>query len=356
MVHEWQIAHAEQADGTYSFDGAFSEVEKYLSPADYTIGNLETTFAGEKRGYSGYPMFCAPDSFAEALKAAGFDFVTTANNHSNDTWETGLLRTIEVLDGLGIEHTGTFDSEEERDTIFVKEINGISFAFVSYTYGTNGLPLTEGKPWLANVMDENQMVEDIKKARVLGPDFVVMLPHMGNEYETYPKQIFKDWVKLMLRAGADLVLAGHPHVLQPVEYFTIIEKDGTTREAFVAYSLGNFISSQRTEPRESGIIMSFEFEKTEGQTAKLTNVSYVPTWVKFRDAAGKYDIKAVAVYDVLKAYENGGAQDYAASDIERLRRVHAETTKMFLGEALPLANIQESYDIPKPEPTIYDLR
>lgn len=348
MCHSWQYNFAyDAASDSYDFNYAFDSVAEYLRDADITIGNLETTFAGKDMNYSDYPMFNTPVAYGEALKKAGYDFVTTANNHCNDRWETGILRTIEALDAIGLEHTGTFSSQEERDNIFIKEINGISFAFLSYTYGTNGLPLTEGKPWLANIMEEDLITSDIKKAKSLNPDFIIVFPHMGNEYESSTREVFKDWVKLMLRAGADIVLASHPHVLQPVEFYSIEQDDGTYRDGFVAYSLGNFVSSQRDVPRESGMILHLSFEKNEGEKATLKQVSYIPTWVKFVDKSGAYDIKVLSVYDAIKNYEYGADTDFRPSDITRLKQVHAQTTKMFLGTELPPEEIENEYVIEK---------
>jgi poly-gamma-glutamate synthesis protein (capsule biosynthesis protein) len=346
MVHSWQLNFSyDKESDSYDFNYNFSEITQYLDDADITIGNLETTFAGKDQHYSDYPMFNTPDSFADALKNAGFDFVSTANNHCNDRWEIGILRTIETLDAYGIGHTGTFASQEARDAINITEINGISFVFLSYTYGTNGLELTEGKPWLANIISEGLIVSDIKRARALNPDFVVVFPHMGNEYESYTRDVFKGWARLMLEAGADIILASHPHVLQPVEFYSVKQEDGSFRDAFVAYSLGNFISSQRDIPRESGIIMHLSFENPFGQKAELKEISYIPTWVKFVNTSGAYDIKVLSVYDALKLYEAGIDQNIRPSDISRLKDVHAQTTKMYLGESLPLDEIKSEYII-----------
>ena len=139
MVHSYQYEEAyDRQTGEYDFEHNFSAVKKYFDKSDYTIGNLETVFAGGAP--SDYPLFNTPDSFAEALKNAGFDFLTTANNHCCDMRQAGLLRTIDILDGLSIDHAGTYKTEKDRDKIFIKDINGITFAFLSYTYGTNGMP------------------------------------------------------------------------------------------------------------------------------------------------------------------------------------------------------------------------
>ena len=346
MCHEWQLEFAKQADGTHDFTRSFEYVADYLSDADWTVGNLETTFGGTARAYTGYPMFSSPNAYGEALKAAGFDFLSTANNHTNDRWEAGILRTIEVLDSLGIEHTGSFASQEARDEIYITEVNGISFAFISYTYGTNGLPLTDGKPYLCNLMEDGaQLAEDIRRARALEPDFVIVMPHMGNEYELAPRQIFIDWADLMFDAGADIILASHPHVLQPASFERREDENGVMRDCFIIYSLGNFISSQRDTPREAGLIMNLYFKKEFEQKAVLESVGFIPTWVKFRTAQSVYDITVLSVHDALTK-DDAGAEDLRDADIERLKQVHAQTTKMYLGESAPLETIQNEYFMP----------
>ena len=120
MVHTWQLNDAYNKEtGEYDFSNDFEMVEKYLKPSDYTVGNLETVFGGKEIGYSDYPMFNTPDTFGTAIKEAGFDLLTTANNHSLDKREAGLLRTLDVLDELGMEHIGTYRSQEERDKYII---------------------------------------------------------------------------------------------------------------------------------------------------------------------------------------------------------------------------------------------
>lgn len=350
MLHSYQLDNAyDKANGTYNFDHSFENISKYLTGSDITLGNLETVFGGKESGYTDFPMFNAPDEFAQAIKKAGFNLLTTANNHSNDRREAGVLRTIETLDALGIEHFGTYSSNESRDNIFIKEINNIKFAFLSYTYGTNGILVPEGKDYLINIISEDLIKEDIKKAKTLSPDFIIVTPHMGNEYELAPRQVFKDWAYLMLEYGADIVLASHPHVLQPVEYVTVTDKDGQTRDCFIAYSLANFISSQRTIPRDAGIIFNINFEKTEGREAVIKEISYIPTWVKFVDAKGRYDISVFSLYDILKPYQNGKSIDFRPKDINRLQTIHADDAKMFLQKEIPPEEIQNEYILEKTE-------
>ncbi|MCL2198176.1 MAG: AmmeMemoRadiSam system protein B [Defluviitaleaceae bacterium] len=273
MLHEAQLQSC--------FDRAFALVAPHLQSADLAIGNLETTFSGF---FSCFPLFSAPDEFGYALKRAGFGLLSTANNHSLDQGVDGLLRTLDFLDSLGIATVGTYRNQTERDTILIREINGIRFAFLAYTFsaGANSPPF--GREYLVNLMHTGLMQADIKKARALA-DIVIVTPHMGNEYELFVRQEFKDVAMLMLQAGADVVIAGHPHVVQPMG-FVQIEENGTTRQGFIAYCLGNFISSQREPPTETGVILNLYFEKTENG-AILADASYIPTWVKFTNTAGQ---------------------------------------------------------------------
>jgi poly-gamma-glutamate synthesis protein (capsule biosynthesis protein) len=347
MVHENQLKHAYHPEtGTYMFE-CFNEIAAYLQDADYTIGNLETTLAGRDAGYATYPLFNTPDSFAVAVKEAGFDFLSTANNHCFDKREAGLLRTLDVLDSLGFAHTGTFASWADADNIVFQEINDIKIAFLSYSYSTNGIPVPLDKPYLVNILDESRMRTQIILARVLGADAVIVLPHMGVEYAGEPNAALKTLARKLCDWGADAVMASHPHVLQPTEVYSTQQPYGRQRTCFIAYSMGNFISSQRTEPRDAGAVFYLELEKTydQGQSwTKIKSVSAAPTWVQFLNTVGAYDIKVLPVHDTLRAVERGEIT-LRPQDIKRLQAVHRETTLKLLGTALSDELMQPSYTL-----------
>ncbi len=321
MVHDEQMYFAKKSENEIDFNSSFRFIKPYLENADLTVGNLETTFAGKEVGYSFYPTFNAPDEFGQALKNAGFDLVTTTNNHALDKMEKGVLRTLDVLDTLGIDHVGTYRSFNERDNIYIKEIDGIRLAFLSYTYGTNGIPIPQNKEYLINVLNEGLIQADIKRAKELKPDFIIVLPHMGVEYDTLPNSSVKNWVNIMLDAGADIVLASHPHVVQPTEFIEKVDENGEVRTCFVAYSMGNFISSQRTLPRDTGIIVNLEFEKKGRDKAVIKNADVVKTWVKFKNAKGAMDIAVLPVEDTLLQYESGQDIDLRQKDINRIKEI-----------------------------------
>ena len=342
MVHSYQYEEAyDRSTGKYDFMHNFTDVKKYFDAADYAIGNFETVLAGEDVGISDYPCFNTPDSFLDSLKYSGIDFVTTANNHCMDRGTDGLLRTIDKLDEYGFDHTGTYKDEESRNEVFVKDINGITFAFLSYTYGTNGIPVKN--PWNVNILDEELIKSDIEKAKELNPDFIVVLPHMGVEYEIYPREEFKEWADFMFNCGADIILASHPHVLQPMEVREITKDDGSTRNGFIIYSLGNFISSQTTPPRNAGIIVNLDFEKKGIEKAELTKVSFIPVWTQFRNAQNINHFMVRSVYEMLTLPQNDMYNTLRQKDIARLKDIHKETTSMYLNRDVPLEEIQDEY-------------
>ena len=340
MVHSYQYNESyDSSTGSYEFDHNFEAVKKYFDSANYTVGNLETVLGGDDIGPQDYPCFNTPDSFAEAAQRAGFDLFTTANNHCCDQGTAALIRTLDILDSLNIAHVGTSRSQEERDKIVVKDINGITFAFLSYTYGTNGMPYEN--EYNVNLLNEQDIVSDIQKAKALNPDFIVVMPHWGTEYQTQPNQNQRDIADIIFNAGADIIIGSHPHVLQPMEIREIQNSDGTTRECFIIYSMGNFISSQTTPPRNASIILNMDFKKVEGQKAEITKVSFVPIWTQFRNGNNVNDFVVRSVYDVLTDPEK--ETKYRAKDLSRVNDIHYETTSLLLNKNIALEDIQDEY-------------
>ncbi|MCI1931773.1 MAG: CapA family protein, partial [Clostridia bacterium] len=276
-----------------------------------------------------------------AAKRGGVNFVTTANNHCADRGTDSLLRTLDELDKVGIDHTGTYRSQAERDNIFIKDINGIKFAFLSYTYGTNGMPYANS--YNVNILSDGLVKSDIKRAKEENPDFIVVLPHMGVEYQTQPNAEQKRIVDMMFKAGADIILASHPHVLQPMEVRDIADDDGNTRKGFVIYSLGNFISSQTTPPRNASIILNIDTQKVGDKKAEITKISFIPIWTQFRNGKNQNDFVVRSVYDVLSLPESEQKENFRAKDLQRLRDIHYETTSLLLNKNIPIKYIQNEY-------------
>jgi poly-gamma-glutamate synthesis protein (capsule biosynthesis protein) len=327
MMHMPQV-NAGRTENGHDFLPFFKDVIPIFETADVVIGNLETTLGGAERGFSGYPRFNSPDQLADALKAAGFDVLSTANNHSLDTNESGLLRTLDQLDIVGLKATGTYRSEEERHTPLMIEANEIKLAVLAYTYGTNGIPIPRGKDYLVNLLDEALMRQDIEKARELGADFVAVNMHFGNEYQPFPSREQERWVDILFELGADMIFGSHPHVLQPLEIREWTTETGEVRRGVVIYSLGNFISNQRTEPRDIGGIISVELYKTGDETT-LGEVSFIPTWVHRFHYQGKNHYRILPMKELLVIRDYPELRE---SDYVRLEERYLETVRHVTGD------------------------
>ena len=278
MCHSTQFNYAHVEDDSFDFRGVYNEVRDYISEADISIGNLETVTAGKSKKYSGYPFFNAPDDFLYALKYAGFDLLMTANNHAIDQGANGVIRTIEQLNKFGLHQTGTFISQEDKDSLRIFQVNGIRIAMLAYAEHTNGVPIPKGKSFLINLINEEVIAQDILKAREKGAEVVLVHLHYGPEYNREPSSYQQEVVSKTIQLDTDIIIGGHPHVIQPVDYFT--SENGNLDTGFVAYSMGNFVSNQRWRYSDVGLILTINIAKNRyTDSVFINNVSYLPVWV-----------------------------------------------------------------------------
>jgi len=276
MGHETMLNSAKSADGkSYNFEPWFSYLSPKLGAFDMTMLNLEVTLGGPP--YSGYPMFCSPDVYAETAHKAGFDFFITANNHSLDRRKKGLERTIDQLDLMKIEHTGTFKNQMDRDNSYpyIKVIKDQRLAILNYTYGTNGLEVE--LPNIVNMIDTVQMLKDLKKAKEKNSDFTLVTIHWGNEYQRNYSPEQKKLAQWLCDHGADAIIGMHPHVVQPMEI--LHPKNNPSKAVPVAFSLGNFISAQRDRYKSGGIGLGLTLNISD-KGLSFGSWEYLPMWVR----------------------------------------------------------------------------
>lgn len=309
MFHSSQLQSAhDPSTGEYNFDEVFEPVKRYLDGSDIAIGNFETTTAGNEYGISSYPSFNSPMSTIDTMKYAGYDILSTANNHSLDTGKKGIINTIDNIKNNGLDHIGT--SKEEGYRFLLKEENGIILSFLSYTYGLNGNDVRLSKEelsYMVNVIDEERMKEDINKAKNVS-DKVIISIHWGNEYNREPSQAQMELADKMFEWGADVILGSHPHVIQRSE---MIKKNG--EDKFIIYSMGNFISNQRRETlpstmnniyTEDGVIVNIDFKKNlDTDEVVIDAINYIPTWVYKYSEGGKYEYRILPVSDYAESNE-----------------------------------------------------
>ena len=298
MCQKEQSQAARLRHGTYQYHDTFSDVRHLFEDSDLVIANLETPLAGEAAGYSNETFrFNTPDSFVAALRDAGIDFVSIANNHILDRGIAGLDRTIQILCNYGMSYTGAYSSAQDADAIDIREIGGLKIAILAFTYGTNsefyGAPLPAGETWRVDLLraqspkpspqavrkglrrplryyiplrarmalsalagkktrrvpdyiadnvapDQTQREidlpflartkEKILRARELA-DIVIVLPHMGGQYNPAPGSYTRHMAEWISRLGPDAIIANHPHVPLGCQ---------VNDRSLTAYSLGNF--------------------------------------------------------------------------------------------------------------------
>ncbi len=330
-----------EAEGDYDYSHILSGTEEQLSRADYAVANLETVLAGGP-DYSGFPTFNSPDALARDVREAGFDMLSTANNHTRDQKVAGIFRTLDVLDEAGLAHVGTYRSQEERDAnsgIYVADVGGISVAFLSYTYGLNGFRLDSDKMFAVNIFnldyystlvnpDYDLMKSDLEAARALETDMIAVMIHWGMEYQDRQNEHQSSLARFLVEQGADLVLGGHPHVLQPYETVSVTGWDRQEREGFVCYSLGNLMSNQHFDAAgkdmktKTTAVLDLELTKDPGTgETSLTHVSYTPYYMLHRNDLPVGQRRwLVDIHTAMAEYESGDTSRVSKSLYGQLQK------------------------------------
>lgn len=326
MVHQPQLEGAKTGD-SYDFSDFFKETASYYKDADLTIGNLELTFGGKESGsYRGYPSFNTPDELADSIKESGIGMLMTANNHSYDTGFFGLKRTAQVLKEKGIEYTGT-KMEETEPEYLVKTVNDIKIGIVNFTYETtgddperkylNGGAIAKDANGYINTFSYQRLDTFYSQAQNVidgmkqdGAEFITFYMHWGEEYQLTANNWQKSIAQRLCNMGVDIIIGGHPHVVQPVE---LIHAEGSDHTTVCIYSLGNAVSNQRRElissarkgHTEDGVMFSYTLKKSNGEVT-LQAVDVIPTWVhKYQDSGYKYTIYPIADIDnISSVYPN----------------------------------------------------
>lgn len=279
LIHD-RVYNKAKTDTGYDFMPMMQSVQPFIEKATVAFANQETMIGGEEIGLSSYPSFNSPQEVGDAVKMLGFDIVSIANNHTLDRGEEAILRSIDYWNSLDIPYVGAYESEADAKRVRVIETEeGISLAFIAYTYGTNGIPVPDGKDYLVNFIDREKIAMDIAEARELA-DVVVASLHFGEEYEMMPNQIQTDLVQFVADEGVDIVVGHHPHVLQPIDW--VEGKNGN--QTFVVYSLGNFFSGQRDFEKQTGGMVEIQLTKDKDTgEIELHSPAFLLTYVTAED-------------------------------------------------------------------------
>ncbi len=311
----------------YDFYPVFRHVEKYIKRADIAIANFETVTAGDHIKFSGFPKFNTPKETLYGIKEAGFDILSTANNHSLDQGKNGLIKTIEAIEEYGLKNIGTY--KEAGANILIEDVKGIKLGFLSYTYGLNGMDKglnPEELSYMVNIIDEEKIKSDIEKTKDLDADLTVVFMHWGVEYARQASSSQIILGEKMVEWGADIILGSHPHVIQKSQ---IIEKDG--KDKFIIYSMGNFLSNQRHDTMqnsytEDGVIINLNIEKDfNSEETIIKDIEYIPTWINKYREEGKVFYEILPVKDVIES--NLDVKGVKGLDV-RLKKSYGDTMEM----------------------------
>ncbi len=298
IIHDPLLEAAKTADGGYDFYSMIAPVADLIGDADYTIANVDGTI-GASETYSGYPRFNSPVALLDALEAAGVDMLTLANNHALDSEYEGLIRQMDLLDARGMAHIGTARTQEESDTPFILEINGIRIGFLNYTTHANGRENSCGKDAATfglNLVFKNADFEgDAQRLRDAGAEVIVALMHWGTEYDRTEHDEQRVLTTRLGRAGVDVVVGGHPHAIQKIQWREATRThDGGKQRTLVCYSRGNFLSNQQSRYQNCGIIFEFTLERKADGSIEVHSPGYIPIFVWREEVNGKYSYQVVA--------------------------------------------------------------
>ncbi len=241
--------------GSYNFEPIYEDIKAYIKKYDLAFINQESILGGLQLGLSSYPLFNSPFELGDALIDCGFNLISLANNHSLDKGENGIEQSVNYWQKKGIIYSGTEVENTERIKTFT--VNHIKFAYVAYTYGTNGLTIPEGKDYLVNLYSYENAKKDIDSVKD-EVDVIIVSMHWGNEYFSTPSENQILQANELANLGVDIILGHHPHVIEP--YDEIIYNEHKT---YVTYSLGNFLSDQNGVDRLIGMAFSLDIQKNE---------------------------------------------------------------------------------------------
>ena len=318
MQHDGQIEAAfNKTTGGYDYDDGFKFVRPILQQYDVRIANLEVTLGGKP--FTGYPQFSAPDELAETIVNNGFNLILTANNHSCDRGSKGVSRTLDELDRIGVKHTGTFRSQEERDNVYplMLEENGIKIAILNYTYGTNGLSVA--KPLIINYIDSVTIRKDVARAKELKADYIVCTMHWGAEYTFLPNGYQKRYESYCYDLGVDMVIGGHPHTVQPV-----VKKDIDGQKKLTVWSLGNFVSNMQTRPTRGGLMVGATIKRSGGKIT-LGDVEHYLVYVLKKNEGNVTQYYILPDFD-YNTYRSGFIP---SADLSHLALFNTDSRKLF---------------------------
>ena len=288
LYHSKLYESGEYDSGVWNYDHIYTHVLDQIQAADVAMIDQETVFAPSHDAVSSYPSFATPQEVGDAIIKAGFNVVESATNHADDYGYDYLKNTLDFwsTNYPDIPVLGIHATQEDADTVKTKEVNGIKIAFLDYTYGTNNSGLGDGYDYMLDIFDKDKITSMIQKAKQVS-DCIIFVAHWGTEDETMPNEFEKQWAAFLMQQGVDVIIGGHPHVLQP--YGQLSDDQGHSTTVF--YSLGNFVSTQQELPELLEGMASFTIQKStlNGKSAiQILSPEVKPMVMHYNHDSGEY--------------------------------------------------------------------
>lgn len=303
-------------NGVYDFSSQLEFIKPIIQKYDLAFYNQETILGGKELGLSDYPTFNSPWEFGNAMIDAGFNLVSLANNHTLDKGEKAVLKSCEFWQDKDVLTAGSYCSNEEANEIKIREKNGIKYTLLAYTYGTNGIPVPQGKEYLVNLYSDEKVKHDIEQVKDK-VDLLMVSMHWGTEYKTEPTEEQKRQAEYLSSLGVDIIIGTHPHIIEPITYIN---------DTLVIYSLGNFISAQSTNNDYNTMIelmtsVDVIKEEKEGQiTIKLDNLNNELLYNYYQKGSRWTNFKVIPFSQMNASYN---------SDYQRLYNKYSEVVRMY---------------------------
>ena len=288
LYHSKLYESGEYDSGVWNYDHIYTHVLDQIQAADVAMIDQETVFAPSHDAVSSYPSFATPQEVGDAIIKAGFNVVESATNHADDYGYDYLKNTLDFwsTNYPDIPVLGIHATQEDADTVKTKEVNGIKIAFLDYTYGTNNSGLGDGYDYMLDIFDKDKITAMIQKAKQVS-DCIIFVAHWGTEDETMPNEFEKQWAAFLMQQGVDVIIGGHPHVLQP--YGQLSDDQGHSTTVF--YSLGNFVSTQQELPELLEGMASFTIQKSTlngKSTIQILSPEVKPMVMHYNHDSGEY--------------------------------------------------------------------
>ena len=298
LLHNTVTYSAQIEKGKFDFSPIYSIMKPIVEKYDLAFVNQEIPLGGLDFGLSGYPNFNGPAEAAKGLFDSGFNIANIASNHSLDKGLKCLLASYENIKAAGFDKIiGIFPDENKLDDFLVFEQDGVTIGMLSYTYGTNGIPLPKSNPNIVPLINDEKIKSDIAKIRP-ECDVLIVSMHWGTEYTTKEIKEQTRLAELLNSQGVDVIIGHHPHVIEPVKVI------GDTHKTVCFYSLGNFVSNQQKASTMLGGMASFEIVKTIDDEIEIQNAGVLPVVTHYNNKANKYDIYPLDSYteELAKAH------------------------------------------------------